>query len=326
MAKIHHLNCASMCPYNAKLLSDNGGWTETAHLVAHVLAIESNDGIVLVDTGLGTADVANPNRTGPFFKYLVRPESRVEETAIERLRALGFQPADVRHIVLTHLDADHAGGLGDFPAAKVHVFRTEMDAALDPALREKLRYIHAQWAHGPKWVAYEIGGDQWFGFDSVRAIEGLDVEIAIVPLSGHTRGHSAIAVRRDEADGGGWLMHCGDAYFHHAELLTPPQPPIGIKAFQLLAEIVERARRAEPATGELLVAGAAAGGGPAPASAVRGEDAVGCPRSGRARPDRERRTSTPHHPRPPAPRRARGGDPGSRSASRDRSRRAAGRP
>ncbi len=233
MAKIHHLNCASMCPYNASLLSGEGGWTETADLVAHVLAIESDDGIVLVDTGLGTADCANPNRTGFFFTQVVRPRWLVEETAIERVKALGFEPADVRHIVLTHLDADHAGGLGDFPHAKVHVFRTEMDAALDPGLREKLRYIHAQWAHGPKWVPYDLGGDSWFGFESVRAIEGLDVEIAIVPLVGHTRGHSAIAVR----DGDGWLMHCGDTYFHHGEMQTPPQAPFGSRRFQLMVEI-----------------------------------------------------------------------------------------
>ena len=77
MATIHHLNCASMCPYNAKLLAGEGGWTETAELVAHVLAIESSDGIVLVDTGLGTADCANPNRTGFFFTKLVRPTPRM---------------------------------------------------------------------------------------------------------------------------------------------------------------------------------------------------------------------------------------------------------
>jgi glyoxylase-like metal-dependent hydrolase (beta-lactamase superfamily II) len=233
MAKIHHLNCATMCPYNAKLLTGEGGWTEHAELVAHVLAIESNDGIVLVDTGLGTADCATPNRTGGFFKHVVRPTYRVEETAVERLRELGFSPADVRHILITHLDVDHAGGLGDFPGAKVHVFKTEMEAALDPSLREKLRYIHAQWAHGPKWVPYETEGDTWNGFESVRAIEGLDTEIAIVPMVGHTRGHSAIAVRSTD----GWLLHCGDAYFHHGELDTPQSAPPGIKAFQMLVEL-----------------------------------------------------------------------------------------
>src|SRR5688500_15662345 len=207
MAKIHHLNCASMCPYNAKLLAGEGGWTETAELNAHVLAIETNDGIVLVDTGLGTADIANPARTGFFFTQVVRPLWRIEETAIERIKALGFDPADVRHIVPTHLDADHAGGLGDIPAAKVHIFRTEMNAALDPSLREKLRYIHAQWAHGPKWVPYDTGGDSWFGFESVRVVEGVDVEIAFIPLPGHTRGHCAVA----DKDGERWLLHCGDA-------------------------------------------------------------------------------------------------------------------
>ena len=108
-----------------------------------------------------------------------------------------------------------------------------MDAALDPGLREKLRYIHAQWAHGPKWAPYDAGGDSWFGFDSVRVIEGLDVEIALIPLPGHTRGHCAVAVKDEQ----GWLLHCGDSYFHHGEMQTPPHAPIGVKAFQLMVEI-----------------------------------------------------------------------------------------
>jgi glyoxylase-like metal-dependent hydrolase (beta-lactamase superfamily II) len=239
MAKIHHLNCATMCPYNARLMDGQGGWTEKAHLIAHVLVIESDDGLVLVDTGLGTADVADPPRTGGFFRHIVRPEYEISETAVERLGALGFKPADVRHIVLTHLDVDHAGGLGDFPRAKVHVFRTEMDAALNPGLREKLRYIQAQWAHGPNWVPYETEGDSWFGFESVRAIEGLDTEIAIVPLVGHSRGHSAIAVRGEE----GWLLHAGDGYFHRDEMRTPPNGPAGLRFFQTAVELDGRARR-----------------------------------------------------------------------------------
>lgn len=239
MAKIHHLNCATLCPYGAGPLTGEGGLTEKAEMVAHVLAIESDDGLVLVDTGLGTADVGDPVRTGPFFRHVVRPRYLVEETAVERLRELGFQPADVRHIVLTHLDVDHAGGLGDFPLARVHVFRTEMEAALNPGLREKLRYIQAQWAHGPEWVPYETEGDSWFGFDSVRAIEGLDVEVAIVPLTGHTRGHSAIAVRR----GDGWLLHCGDGYFQRGEITTPPSGPKGIEVFETVVELDRKARR-----------------------------------------------------------------------------------
>ncbi|HKJ36223.1 MAG TPA: MBL fold metallo-hydrolase [Solirubrobacterales bacterium] len=240
MAKVHHLNCATMCPYSARLLAGEGGWREPAKLICHVLAIESNDGIVLVDTGLGTADCSNPARTGGLFRVSTRPRFAVEETAIERLRGLGFAPADVRHIVLTHLDVDHAGGLGDFPDAQVHVFRTEMQAALNPGVREKLRYVSEQWAHGPAWVPYETAGDSWFGFESVRAIEGLDVEVAIVPIAGHTRGHSAVAVR----SGDGWLLHCGDGYFHRAEMEQPPEPPPGIKLFQSVVDLDRKQRLA----------------------------------------------------------------------------------
>ena len=47
-----------------------------------------------------------------------------------RSRALGLDPRDVRHIVVTHLDLDHAGGLADFPDAKVHLHAREHAAAM----------------------------------------------------------------------------------------------------------------------------------------------------------------------------------------------------
>ena len=231
-----------MCPYGARALTGKGGWTETATLVTHVLAIESNDGIVLVDTGIGTADIADPGRAGPLFQHVIRPSFDLAETALEQLGALGFAPSDVRHILITHLDSDHAGGLGDFPNAQVHIFRTEMDAALNPSLRERPRYASAQWAHGPAWHPYDTGGDNWFGFESVRAIEGLDTEIAIVPLVGHSRGHSAIAVRRGAAEGNDWLLHCGDSHYSHLELETPPAIPWGLAAFERLSEFDRSAR------------------------------------------------------------------------------------
>jgi glyoxylase-like metal-dependent hydrolase (beta-lactamase superfamily II) len=169
-AVIHHLNCATMCPYSARLLMGKGGWLEPAELVAHVLVIETDAGLALVDTGLGTADVADPARTSRVFRRVVRPKFRLEETAIEQIKALGHDPSEVRHIALTHLDLDHAGALGDFPQADVHIFEAEVEAALNPRRSERARYIQAQWAHGPNWVRYRTEGDQWFGFDAVRAI------------------------------------------------------------------------------------------------------------------------------------------------------------
>lgn len=211
----------------------------TAHLVCHVLLIEHSDGLTLVDTGFGTGDVRTPRQLGRPFLAIVRPQLEPAETAASRLGELGFEPADVRHIVVTHLDLDHAGGLVDFPQAEVHVFAPEHQAAMSPTWRERSRYIPAHWAHGPRWVPQTVAGEQWFGFDSVRAMPGGADEILMIPLPGHTRGHTAIAVRRDD----GWLLHCGDGYFHRDEVSTPPHCPPGLRVFQALTEVDGKLRR-----------------------------------------------------------------------------------
>jgi integrase len=148
---IHHLNCGTMCPRGRRLLSGDGGWLEPAHLVCHVLLIEAPDGLVLVDTGFGADDVRKPAQLTRLFLTMTRPQLRSEETAVSQVMAAGFEPGDVRHIVLTHLDVDHGGGLPDFPDAQVHVFTREYETMLNPPRRERLRYrMGAQHlAHGP---------------------------------------------------------------------------------------------------------------------------------------------------------------------------------
>ncbi len=239
-AKIHHLRCGTMCPYGGSLFGGTGGPMSENDFCCHVLLVEAGDALVLVDTGFGTGDVANPKRLPAVFRLGIRPKPIRAETAIERVRGAGLDPKDVTHIVATHLDLDHAGGLGDFPDAQVHVFSAELDAALNPKLAERQRYVKAQWAHGPKWVSHPAGGDRWFGFESAQAIDGLDPDVALIPLIGHTRGHSGVAVR----DGEGWLLHCGDAYFNDSEMRTPPHTPAGLKAFERINDADTKSRKA----------------------------------------------------------------------------------
>ena len=223
---VHHLNCASMRPL------------ATAPMVAHCLLVERPAGLLLVDTGFGSADCADPRRLGQPFRAVVRPVLDPAETAVAQVRALGLDPADVTDIALTHLDLDHVGGLADFPAARVHVYADELDAALHPTVRERGRYLPVQRAHGPTWVRHDVAGDDWFGFGSVTA---LDDDVVLIPLQGHTRGHCGVAVRRPD---GGWLLHAGDSYFHASEKLTPPAPPMALKAFQGLLAVDNRRRLA----------------------------------------------------------------------------------
>jgi glyoxylase-like metal-dependent hydrolase (beta-lactamase superfamily II) len=236
---IHHLNCGTMCPHGARLLTGEGGLLANARLVCHCLLIECSQGLVLLDTGFGLDDVRSPRRLGRAFTGVVRPRLQADETAVSQVRGLGFDPGEVRDIVTTHLDLDHAGGLPDFPHARVHVLAAELAAAMNPSWRERPRYVAAQWAHGPQWVEHGVDGDEWLGFDSVRIVPGSDEEILMIPLPGHTRGHTGVAVRRDA----GWLLHCGDAYFHRGEVQTPAHCPPGLSAFEALNEVDGAARR-----------------------------------------------------------------------------------
>lgn len=206
-------------------------------MVAHVLLVERAEGLLLVDSGFGTADIADPRRLGRAFASVMRPQLRPDETALAQVEALGFQASDVTDIVLTHLDLDHVGGISDFPHATVHVHDDELAAARSPRGMEHGRYLAAQW-HDATFATHTAdGGDDWFGFEAVSA---LGDDVLLVPLAGHSRGHSMVAVR----DGEGWLVHAGDAYFHPGDLTEPLSTPRILKVTQRLLAQDDELRRA----------------------------------------------------------------------------------
>ena len=230
-----------MCPWGRRLINGDGSALAPGRLVCHVLLIEAPGGLALVDTGFGSADVGEPKLLARSFRLLTRPTLQLGETACSLVRELGFSAEDVRHILLTHLDIDHAGGLPDFPHAQVHVSAREHATMGDPPARERRRYRIAahDWAHGPRWVTHELAGEEWMGFDGVRVLSDLGAEILFIPLHGHTLGHAGVAVRDQQR----WLLHCGDAYFHHDEISAPPRCPPGLRAFQSLVQADGRLRR-----------------------------------------------------------------------------------
>lgn len=242
--RVHHLNCGSMCPFGGRWMDGHAGALRPAHLVCHCLLIETGRGLVLVDTGLGTRDVYAPvPRLSRAMTALLRPQLRFEETAFAQVHALGFAPHDVRHIVLTHLDFDHAGGIEDFPDARVHVLTDELDAARRRhGWVGRRRYRPMQWDSATHWRSYRPQGARWNGFECVRELDGMDDDILLVPLRGHTRGHCGVAVR----EGGGWTLLAGDAYFHRDEMPatrdTPVRCPPGLRAYQRLMEVDREAR------------------------------------------------------------------------------------
>ncbi|MEZ0390568.1 MAG: MBL fold metallo-hydrolase [Pseudobdellovibrionaceae bacterium] len=238
--RIHHLNCGSMCPLGGRFW-DGFSHGLSSHLVCHCLAIETNEGLVLVDTGFGTKDILYPEkRFSPYFRRLNRVQLEPERTALRQIQRLGFNQEDVRHIVLTHLDFDHAGGISDFPQAQVHVLKAELNAASQPqSWLDRNRFSPEQWGDVKKWQTYFSEGERWFGFESVRDLKGLPPEILLIPLVGHTWGHSGVAVQTDQ----GWLLHAGDAYFFREEM-NPKNPYCtpGLRFYQTMMDQDRKSR------------------------------------------------------------------------------------
>ena len=230
--KIFHLDCGTMRPPGGSLLNQS-----PALIVCHCLLIEMDSGLMLVDAGVGTADMQDPRRLGP-MRLLLNLEADINRTAIAQVKQLGYKAEDVRHILITHLDLDHAGGLTDFPGAEVHVLRPEYEAAMKPAsFREKERYRRCHFAHSPRWVIHDPPGrDQWFGLPCIRDDSRLPQEIALVPLPGHTRGHCGVAIKTADR----WLLHAGDAYYHRRRMSEAGDCTPGFIAFERFAHTDHR--------------------------------------------------------------------------------------
>lgn len=228
---IHHLNFGSLCPY------------VVGRAVCHCLLVETPAGVLLVDTGLGALVSEYPEQYMPAaLRRLLRPAFAPEESPLAQLRRLGYTADDVRHIVVTHLDLDHAGGILDFPRAMVHVHGEELRAASSARrLPWRWRYRRQLVERHRRWQVYEAGaGERWFGFDGVRQLAGLPPELLLVPLPGHTAGHCGVAVR----SGSEWLVHAGDAYLAPGAVdYRRPRPSLPLRLAQRLTALNETRRQ-----------------------------------------------------------------------------------
>jgi glyoxylase-like metal-dependent hydrolase (beta-lactamase superfamily II) len=207
MPTIHHINCGTLHVPPGPIA------------ICHCLLIEDGGRLALVDTGIGLHDVRDPlGRIGQTLIDTAGFKFNESDTAVRRIEALGLNPAAVTDVVLTHCDPDHAGGLADFPRARVHVSAEERTAVEN----RNIRYLPAQFAHGVKWATYppSAAPRKWFGLEARPVLLGIDAELLLIPLFGHTAGHCGIALRQGDK----WLLHAGDAYYLRVELTADDHP------------------------------------------------------------------------------------------------------
>lgn len=195
----------------------DGSWKPVIFPSLSMLIRHPVEGPILFDTGYDpaflTATRPIPER---FYRWLTPVTLAPGDDLPSQLRQIGIDPADVRHLVLSHFHADHMAGTHAFPNAAILCARAGLAAAcsggrlatvrqgilraLIPAdIDARARFFEdaPRTALSPDLAPFEDGADI-LGDGSIIAVE----------LPGHCPGHWGLVVR-DAAHGAHFMV--GDA-------------------------------------------------------------------------------------------------------------------
>jgi glyoxylase-like metal-dependent hydrolase (beta-lactamase superfamily II) len=172
--------------------------------------VNTGDKLVLVDTGTGG------HWGGPSLGKLAA-----------NLAASGYRPEQVDLVLITHLHADHAGGLASmdgkrvFPNAEVRVSKADSDFWLSEETAKKapkdaqVFFEVARLASAPY-----IAAGKWKPFGNPN--EAITPYIKAYPILGHTPGHSGY----EFTSRGQTMLIWGDVV--HVPSVQLPKPSVGI--------------------------------------------------------------------------------------------------
>jgi glyoxylase-like metal-dependent hydrolase (beta-lactamase superfamily II) len=140
------------------------------------------------------------------------------------LRSAGYTPEEVDIVLITHLHADHIGGLTTqdgqivFPSAEVYVAKPESDFWLSPEIAAKAPKDVQPFFQAAQGVAAPyIKAGKWHTFsESEHIVDGMQ----IVPLHGHTPGHTGYEFSSQGKKILFWgdIIHAQRVQFQHPEL------------------------------------------------------------------------------------------------------------
>ena len=168
----------------------NKGLGEEYEIPVPWYLIEHPRGLVVIDGGIAAECAADPERHWGRTSSVFWPVLTPAQACVPALRAAGFDPADVRHVLQSHMHSDHTGALGaidQFPNADVLVRRAEYQYAFVPDWFATAGYIHKDFNKpGVPWSLLEDNEDGYdvFGDGVVRCWN----------TPGHSPGHQSFEV------------------------------------------------------------------------------------------------------------------------------------
>jgi glyoxylase-like metal-dependent hydrolase (beta-lactamase superfamily II) len=233
-----------------RLVNRVGQWRRHDFPIRYGLLEHPSRGLVLIDTGYAPDLFQSCDVNVIVYRNLLRPQLLPAGNAATVVSLMDARPNDVRHIVLTHLHADHMCGLRRFPQATVHASETSLQGwqtpsgfstthkGFFPSLLPRITELKVQ--------AFEAAPTSVLPWGNVGHDVFGDGSLISVALPGHMPGHVGVFFPRLAKP----TFHAADAdwtfesLLHDQPLTLPARLIISDKSLLAQSKAVARAAHA----------------------------------------------------------------------------------
>jgi glyoxylase-like metal-dependent hydrolase (beta-lactamase superfamily II) len=185
-------------------------------------------------TGLGISHALDPNvyllSGGEELALVDAGAGAGEDRILDNVRSLGYEPGQIKHILLTHAHADHAGGaasLAERLGVRVYLSELEREAlenadeeALGLSIARRNGYYPEDYRLRACKVDVVLRGDE--------RLQCGDLELTVIPTPGHSAGSVCFLVDTEE----GVALFAGDTVFARGRISLIVAPGSDLLALQ----------------------------------------------------------------------------------------------